>query len=101
MFYGASQELAQHWYTQGLRLSDRLVQLEQKYGFFEMNTHYFFAPTPEVGDRVFAGIRRKGADGKIEYPKEIGGHKGRFVFVFYFCVCFDRFVSFLFCFCVA
>eukprot|EP00455_Lapot_gusevi_P011949 TRINITY_DN1559_c0_g1_i4.p1 TRINITY_DN1559_c0_g1~~TRINITY_DN1559_c0_g1_i4.p1 ORF type:complete len:237 (+),score=83.74 TRINITY_DN1559_c0_g1_i4:106-816(+) len=56
-------EMANQHYLRGVTLAQHLQSLYRKYGFFEMNTSYFFCHEPATMARVFARLRTAGPDG--------------------------------------
>jgi len=53
MFY----EMANQLFLQGKTLSDQLQILSKKYGYFQMNTSYFFSTNPDVTAAIFHRMR--------------------------------------------
>lgn len=79
----AFAEMAHHWASQGLTLRQRLKQLAETYGFFEMTTGYFIAQDAKLKRAVFSAMRHNDKDLKpeeehkaeISYPKACGEFK--------------------------
>eukprot|EP01083_Nonionella_stella_P083236 230077_1 len=65
-------EMTAHLKSQGIGLLDHLQSLYKRYGFYEMNTSYFFCDSKEKLDAVFARLR-PGIDSS--YPTACGTHK--------------------------
>jgi phosphomannomutase len=65
-------EMANQWALKGVSLTQRLDQLYKKYGYFTMNTSYFFVDQPEKMMKIFARLRTMNSG---SYPDKCGKYK--------------------------
>lgn len=64
-------EMSNHVYAhEGITLTQKLHRLYEQYGFYVMNTRYFFCYSPDTMRAIFDRIRTAGPDGK--YVRQVG-----------------------------
>lgn len=67
-------EMVNYWHvTHQISSLQRLQQLYQKYGYFHMNTSYFFCYDPAVAAKLFARLRNY--ENTNNYPTSVGPFK--------------------------